>query len=205
MSPDRFTQLLDSRRTTFWQFGILAIVMTALVVDGLDIQLLALVSPLILEEWGIDKSSFGPALSAALIGMAFGASIGGGLGDRFGRKLILITSMFAFGIATALASLTENVTQMAILRLISGFGFGAAAPNGIALASEWLPTRHRSLASAALSVGTPLGGMLGATTVLTLVPSYGWQGSFVACGAITLILAVIMVVSLPESPSDAKC
>jgi len=43
--------------------------------------------------------------------------------------------------------------------------------------------------------------MLGATTVLTLVPSYGWQGSFVACGAITLILAVIMVVSLPESPS----
>lgn len=175
--------------------------MIALIIDGLDIQLLALVSPLILDQWGIDKASFGPALSAALIGMALGASIGGHLGDRFGRKLILVTSIFVFGTATALASLTENVASMAALRLISGFGFGAAAPNGIALASEWLPAKHRSLASGALSVGTPLGGMLGASTVLMLIPSYGWQGCFVACGVITLVLVIIMVLSLPESPS----
>lgn len=196
-----FPRLLEERATSAKQFAILALVMLALIVDGLDIQLLALVSPLILAQWGIDKAGFGPALSAALIGMALGASIGGSLGDRFGRKRILILSMLSFGVATAAASLSETVTHMALLRLFSGLGFGAAAPNGIALCSEWLPSRHRPLASALLSIGTPLGGMLGATTVLSLVPAYGWQGCFIACGILTLLLAMVMLIVLPESPS----
>jgi AAHS family 4-hydroxybenzoate transporter-like MFS transporter len=175
--------------------------MLALIIDGLDIQLLALVSPLILSQWGIDKASFGPALSAALIGMALGASIGGSLGDRYGRKRLLIIAMLSFGLATAAASLSEAVWQIASLRLVSGFGFGAAAPNAIALCSEWLPGKYRAMASALLSIGTPLGGMLGATTVLSLAPIYGWQGCFIACGILTILLAMVMLFALPESPS----
>jgi AAHS family 4-hydroxybenzoate transporter-like MFS transporter len=200
-ASDHFARLLETRAPSARQFGILALVMLALIIDGLDIQLLALVSPLILAQWGIDKASFGPALSAALIGMALGASIGGLLGDRFGRKRLLIAAMLSFGLATAAASLSEAVWQMALLRIVSGFGFGAAAPNAIALCSEWLPGRYRAMASALLSIGTPLGGMLGATTVLSLAPIYGWQGCFIACGLLTILLALLMLVALPESPS----
>lgn len=196
-----FAQLLETRAVSARQIAILALAMLALIVDGLDIQLLALVSPLILAQWDVDKASVGPALSAALIGMALGASIGGSLGDRFGRKRILIAAMLGFGLATAVASLSEAVWQMALLRLLSGFGFGAAAPNAIALCSEWLPRRHRAMASALLSIGTPLGGMLGATTVLSLAPAYGWQGCFIACGIVTLVLAAVMLLTLPESPA----
>ncbi len=52
--------ILDDRPIRPWQFVVLALVLMALVIDGVDIQLLALVAPVILTEWGIDRSVFGP-------------------------------------------------------------------------------------------------------------------------------------------------
>jgi AAHS family 4-hydroxybenzoate transporter-like MFS transporter len=194
-------QRLEGRRISAWQWALVAVIMLVLVIDGLDIQLLALVAPVVIEEWGVSRSEFGLAMSAALVGMAIGAGFGGYLGDRFGKRLVLIVSMIFFGSMTALASLAESVPQMALVRLASGIGFGAAAPTGVALASEWLPRRARAGAAALLSVGTPLGGILGASVVLALLDDIGWRGCFVACGLITLAIVVISLFIVPEAPS----
>jgi MFS transporter, AAHS family, 4-hydroxybenzoate transporter len=191
---------LNAHPVTGWQLAIAASALVALVIDGVDIQLLALVSPVILAEWGVDKASFGPALAAALVGMSFGASLGGWLGDRFGRKRVLVAAMVMFGMATMCAGFTGSIVQMTVLRLVSGLGFGAAAPNGIALASEWLPERARPRVAALLSVGTPLGGMLGAMTVLQVLPALGWKGCFLVCGGVTVLLGLVLLAVLPESP-----
>lgn len=196
-----FDALLDSRRITMWQWGVLAVVMLVLIVDGLDIQLLSLVAPAILEEWGTSRASFGIAMSAALAGMAVGSGLGGFLGDRYGKKTVLLTAMFFFGLCTIAASLAETVYQLAAVRLLSGIGFGAAAPVGVALASEWLPPKVRAGSSALLSIGTPLGGILGASAVLALLGDIGWRGCFVVCGVLTLMLALASLPLLPESPS----
>lgn len=178
-----------------------AIIMLGLIIDGLDIQLLALVSPVIIAEWGTTKATFGTAMGAALIGMAFGASAGGWLGDRYGRKTVLVSATFLFGCATAAASLTSNVAELAALRLVTGLGFGAAAPNGMALASEWLPPRARPMAVSILSASTPFGGVVGAGAVLFLLPSLGWTGCFILCGLTTIVISSVMAIVLVESPS----
>jgi len=174
---------------------ILALGVLALVLDGLDSQLLAFVTPIILKEWQVDRVAFAPALAAALIGMSFGSGLGGMLGDRFGRRPVLIASTICFGIGTIAISLTNDIITLTAWRLVSGLAFGAATPNAFALAAEWMPHRARARAIGIMAVAVPLGGMIGAGASLFLLPNYGWRGTFVICGVVTIALAVVVVLA----------
>jgi AAHS family 4-hydroxybenzoate transporter-like MFS transporter len=90
---------------------------------------------------------------------------------------------------------------MAGWRLVGGLGFGSAYSNAIALASEWLPDRWRSVGVTTLSVGTPAGGMVVAALAPTLVDAYGWRGTFVVLGMATLVVVVVILGVLRDSPS----
>ena len=191
--------IVDGRRLGPLQMLLIALVLIALVIDGVDIQLLSLVAPVIIKEWAVSKAAFGPAMGAALIGMSIGAGAGGWIGDRHGRKSTLTASIVLFGAATLGASVTQGIMPLALLRFLTGLGFGAAAPNGIALLSEWLPRRVQSRAIALGSAAIPIGGLIGAAGIYWLLPIYGWRGCFVACGGATLIVAVAVALLLPES------
>lgn len=181
------------------QIAIVAAVLLALVLDGLDVQLLAFTTPIILREWAILKSDIAPALAASLVGMTAGSAIGGLMGDRWGRKTVLAASTILFGLATLAVSFAHDVTALTLLRFISGIGFGAATPNGLALVTEWLPPRLRARAIAILTCGTPLGGVLGSAAVIVLLPLIGWRGCFIVCAIIVVAVGAAMWVWLPES------
>lgn len=193
------SDIVDACRLRPLQVVLIVLVLVALVIDGVDIQLLSLVAPVILKEWTVSRAAFGPAMGAALIGMSIGAGLGGWSGDRHGRKATLTASIVLFGVATLGASLTHGALTLALLRLLTGLGFGAAAPNGIALLSEWLPRRAQSRAIGLASAAIPIGGLIGAAGVYWLLPIYGWRGCFVICGAATLAIAVAILSFLPES------
>jgi len=185
------------RRPGLFEYGLLAVLVLAMIVDGLDMQLLSLVAPLILSDWHIDKASFGPAMSAALIGMSAGAVAGGWLGDRLGRKAVLVASVLVFGVSTLLVALTHGMPALVALRLAGGFAFGATAPNTISLLSEWLPMPLRARGISLMSIGTPIGGMLGSVLLAGLLPSLGWRGSFVLFGAFSLLMALAVFAVVP--------
>lgn len=178
-----------SRTTIAWEYGLLAVLVLAMIVDGLDMQLLSLVSPLMIADWGIDKATFGPAMSAALAGMSVGAVAGGWLGDRLGRKTVLVGSVIVFGTATVLVALTSGVSAVAVLRFIGGFAFGATAPNTVSLLTEWLPLSLRAKGISWMPAGTPIGGMIGSALLAGLLPLLGWRGSFVLFGGVSLLMA----------------
>lgn len=183
------------------QWLVLALVLVTLVIDGVDTQLLSLLAPRIMGELDVDKAAFGPAMSAALLGMALGAGMGGWLGDRLGRKTVLIGATLVFGACTIGVALAHELPLLVGLRLASGLGFGAVAPNGAAMVSEWLPTRMRTRAMALLSITIPMGGLVGGSAVLMLLPALGWRGCFVLCGIMTLSLVAAILALLPESPA----
>ncbi|HKY82327.1 MAG TPA: MFS transporter [Sphingobium sp.] len=199
MKP-QISGLLDRTHISLGQYLVVALALAAITLDGLDVQLLALVTPVILGEWQVDKASFTPVLAAALIGMALGSYLGGSLGDRFGRRPLLIGSTLSFGAATALVSLTHETILLTLLRFVGGLGFGAALPNAFALGTEWLPQRSRARALSLLTIANPLGGMIGATGALALLPLVGWRGCFALCGLLTIALGAVMLAWLPESP-----
>lgn len=193
-------QVLSAAGMKKRQYAVVFLVLFALLLDGLDLQLLSFVAPLILDEWGVDPSDFGPTLSAALIGMTVGAPLGGWLGDRYGPRRVLFLSVVAFGMATSFAALTGDIVSLMLLRFLGGLGFGAATPNGVVLATEWAPPAHRPRIAAIMSMTTPLGGFAGAAAVGIMLPFVGWRGTFLICGIFTLLLAFVVRLGVPESP-----
>jgi len=177
------------------------ICMLVLVADGIDAQLLGIVAPKVIEDFGVDRSTFGIAMSAALVGFGLGSWGGGWLGDLIGRRYSLAIAALVFSLATIGASQADGVWHMAGWRIVGGLGFGSAYANAIALASEWLPDSWRSVGVTTLSVGTPAGGFVVAAIAPALVEGYGWRGSFVALGAATLLVVILILALLRDSPS----
>jgi AAHS family 4-hydroxybenzoate transporter-like MFS transporter len=177
------------------------ICLLVLVCDGMDAQVLGIVAPKVIEDFGVDRGTFGIAMSAALVGFGFGSWGGGWLGDTVGRRWSLALATVVFSLATIGASWSEGVWDMAAWRLVGGLGFGSAYANAITLAGEWLPDRWRSVGVTTLSVGTPAGGLVVASLAPTLVDAFGWRGSFVAIGAGTFLVVFLILALLRDSPS----
>ena len=93
-----------------FQWVVMGAALIVLVIEGIDLQSLPLLSPEILEEWGLDREEFGLALTAALAGMAFGSFFGGWLGDRWGRLRALFLATLIFGLSTIAAAYADDVT-----------------------------------------------------------------------------------------------
>lgn len=179
-------------------FIICAIVLVA---DGMDQQLLGIVAPIIIDEYGIDRGTFGYAMGASLVGFGLGSWGGGWLGDKIGRRWSMALAATVFSLGTIAASTAGDVWQMTFWRLISGLGFGSAYANAIALTGEWLPMRWRSVGVTTISVGTPAGGMVVAAMAPTLVENYGWPGTFVFLGVVTFLVVLLIVFVLRDSPT----
>jgi AAHS family 4-hydroxybenzoate transporter-like MFS transporter len=178
-----------------------AICMLVLTVDGVDAQLLGIVAPKVIEAFGTDRGTFGIAMSAALVGFGLGSWGGGWLGDTVGRRWSLAIATVVFSLGTIGASTSADVWQMAAWRLVSGLGFGSAYANAIALAGEWLPDRWRPVGVTTLSVGTPAGGFVIAALAPSLDAAFGWRGTFMVVGAATLVVVILIVFLLRDSPS----
>jgi AAHS family 4-hydroxybenzoate transporter-like MFS transporter len=154
-------------------------------------------------------------MGGALVGFGLGSWSGGLLGDRIGRRWTLALAALVFSLATVGAASSagletvrfwifeapQAVWEMAGWRVLGGLGFGAAYANALALASEWLPERWRAVTVSTLSVGTPIGGTVVGWIGPDLAKAYGWDGAFVRIGLATLILVVIILVILRDSPS----
>ena len=175
--------------------------MLVLIADGMDAQLLGIVAPIVIEEYGVDRGTFGIAFMATLVGFGLGSWGGGWLGDRIGRRWSLAIGTVIFSAATMGASLADDVWQMSAWRLVSGLGFGGAYATAITLTGDWLPDRWRSVGVTTISVGTPAGGTVVGALAPTLIEDFGWRGTFVAVGAGTMLLVLLIVVVLRESPS----
>lgn len=183
-----------------FQITVALFALLLLVVDGIDLQSLPLVTPPILQEWGIDRAEFGPALAASLFGMGFGSIFGGMLGDRIGRLRTLFLACLIFGLATIGAAFTHDVWQMSAVRALGGLGFGAAYPNALALVSDWVPERWRGHVISLVSVGIPIGISVSAALMPVLLPAYGWRGAFLAFGSASIMLGFLAILLLREPP-----
>ncbi|MEA3012550.1 MAG: transporter, family, 4-hydroxybenzoate transporter [Sphingomonadales bacterium] len=180
------------------QLRLLAIVAAVMILEGIDIQCISFVAPAILADWQIEPSAFGAVFSVGLIGALVGAAVLGPLGDRFGRKPIIIANILFFALGTLLTPLAWDVQSLTVIRFLTSLGLGGVTPNAIALVSEYAPSRVRALFVAIVATAPLAGGMLGGLASRWLIPAFGWEGVFYAAGALSLAI-LVPVFTLPES------
>lgn len=183
------------------RFQVHVAILCALVamLDGFDIQAIAFVAPSLSEIWQVPLSDFGPALAASLVGLMIGAMSLGPLGDKYGRKGLLIVSFCLVGLTTLLTAFATNMTELFIYRFLTGVGLGGTIPNAIALTAEYAPARRRTIFVTIMFCGFPLGAALGGFLAELLITQYGWQAIFYVGGVLPLLLCILLYFSLPES------
>jgi len=190
---------INAQPLSMYQCRIVLLCFLIVFLDGLDTAAMGFIAPALTQDWGIDRASLGPVMSAALIGMVFGALGSGPLADRFGRKGVLVVAVFLFGLFSLISAYSSNLEQLLALRLLTGIGLGAAMPNATTLLSEYTPERLKSLLVTSMFCGFNLGMASGGFVSAKLIPAYGWHSLLLLGGVLPLVLAVVLLAWLPES------
>jgi MFS transporter, AAHS family, 4-hydroxybenzoate transporter len=191
--------LIDKQSLTGRNYFLLALLMIALLCDGFDLQLLAFAAPRLAKAWGLAPEALQYVIVANLAGMMCGAMFLGNLGDRFGRKRIIVLGTLLYALMSLCCLLAENRLQLGILRFVTGLGLGGVLPNVVALTAEISPAKNRARLTAIPMIGMSLGSGLPSVVAAWLVPIYGWQALFVAGGIIPVVVAIVIAIALPES------
>ena len=190
---------LNEHRFSRFQWCIFGLCFLIVLADGFDTAAIGFIAPSLIKEWGVAKPALGPVLSAALFGLAAGALTSGPLADRIGRKTVLVASVLVFGIACVGSAFSGSLSQLTVLRFVTGLGLGAAMPNAVTLMSEYCPDKLRATLTNAMFCGFPLGAAFGGFLAAWMIPQFGWRSVLMLGGVAPLVLAAAMLALLPES------
>lgn len=169
-----------------------------LFLEGYDIASVGYAIPSLVDTWRTPPSAFTQALTAGNIGLMLGSICAGLLGDRLGRKPVLIGCVVTFGIFSLLSAFVGSAVQLASLRFLAGLGLGGGLPIAAALASDFAPRSSRARLLILMIMGVPIGFTVGGLLASWLVRLYGWPAIFVTGGTLPLAVAPLLVLGLPD-------
>ena len=136
--------------------------------------------------------------SVQLAFLAVGGVVFGYLGDKVGRKKILIATLVIFTLATLMRGFTFNYEWLILWTAIAGFGLGGEYGAAQALVSETVPSRQRGFWSSMLYSGAYIGIFLGATVGGFILPIIGWRWTFIL-SALPILFALYLRKDVEES------
>ena len=194
-------ELINSRPFGAFQKLVVFFCFAIIALDGFDVVVMGLIAPQLRVEWGVSAQALGPVMSAALIGLAIGALVAGPLSDRYGRKVVLVSSVLFFGAWTLVTACAGDVTQLVAFRFLTGLGLGAAMPNAATLTAEFAPDRKRAFLVTVAFCGFSFGAASGGFLAAWMIPHLGWRSVLVFGGVLPLLVAPLLYWKLPESVS----
>ncbi|MDO5676133.1 MAG: MFS transporter [Propionibacteriaceae bacterium] len=167
--------------------------------DAMDIGLISFIMAALAAEWGLGSGQLSLLGSIGFVGMAIGASLGGLLADKIGRRQVFALTLLIYGIATGISALSTGLVMLIVLRFIVGMGLGAELPVASTLVSEYAPRKIRGRVVVALESFWAVGWLAAATIGFFVVPhENGWRWAL-ALGAIPAVYALVVRFGLPES------
>lgn len=176
--------------------------------------------PLFFAPIARENAGLSQILSFATIGISFlfrplGALICGDLGDRFGRKAVLVATLILMGASTMLIGFLPTYGQIGgwapvaliVLRIVQGFSAGGEWGGAALMAVEHAPTNRRSFFGAFPQIGVPIGLIIATLVLLGLTTAigkdafaqWGWRLPFLF-SVVLIIAGSVIRRSVEESP-----
>lgn len=191
---------LETQRIGPLQIRVTALCTLIQILDGYDVNAIGISVPSLTHAWNLPGPAFTTAFLWSSIGIMVGALSAGPIGDRIGRKPLLLGSVAIFGLASLLTAFAGSILVLSVLRFFTGVGIGGAFPGAATLTGDYAPHRRRALMIMVSFTGAPLGGFLCGQLAGVLLPNFGWQSVFILGGAVPLLMVPALMLWLPESP-----
>ncbi|MCI3273665.1 MFS transporter [Streptomyces cylindrosporus] len=144
-----------------------------------------------------DLDNAGWAVNAFILVAAASAVVGGRVGDRYGRRRLLVALLLVSTVGAAISLATDTLSGVIAGQAVAGVA-GGVLPLCFGLAREALPWQKVPVATAVIAGAATLGGATGAVVAEAMVQSPGWRYLLVVTGAATL-LAGLACILLPGS------
>ncbi|MCL1898896.1 MAG: MFS transporter [Micrococcales bacterium] len=203
-NPQSRAQRLDNLRFTRLHGRLLGASGLGWAMDAMDVGLISFIMVALPASWNLTVTGKSWLAAAGFAGMAIGASAGGWLADRIGRRQVFALTMVLYGIATGASALAWGVGALIALRFLVGLGLGAELPVASTLVSEFSPTRIRGRMivwlEAFWAVGWSLAALIGhfVASPESVFGTAGWRVAL-ALGALPALYAVVIRRTVPES------
>jgi MFS family permease len=193
--------------TDYWQRNLWVCVFGSLTTI-IAMTLLLPFLPLYVEQLGVtDHAAIvqwsGVAYGATFLTAALTAPLWGRLGDRYGRKLMLIRSSLGMAVAMSLIGLSQNVYQLVGLRLLAGLLGGYSSGSMILVATQ-TPRAQTAWALGMMSSGIMAGNLVGPLIGGALPPLIGIRMTFLAAGAIIFVAFLATTFLIKEEPRPRR-
>ena len=184
----------------FGRFHVVLLLLTGLPVlfAGYCTQVIALVLPSILKEWGLSPMSAGTLISWGFAGFMLGSLFFGAIADRLGRKKMLMAALALCAASTGLSYYAPGFGSLCSLRFCTGLGVGGVFPLSVAVISEFAPSSLRARLLTVVAGSYTLGWAVAAFVSIILIPAFGWR-IMLAVGALPLLCLPFIGLYLPES------
>ncbi len=167
------------------------------VLEGYDIQAIGVAAPRLAPALGLSPDQLGLIFSISNIGLVIGATFGGWLADRLGRRPVLVASVVIFGAFTLATLLVTGFVDLFVVRMLTGLGLGAALPNMMALSAAISTPAQRGSTATMMFCGMPVGGATSAWFVSVLAPD-DWKTVFLVGGVLPLLIVPLLHFFLPN-------
>ena len=187
--------MTDGRRR--WALGVVCLSVLVITLDNL---ILNVALPTLVRELHASTSELQWIVDAYILVFAGLLLVGGSLGDRFGRALVLRIGLFVFGIASAAAAFSADATALAVCRGVMGVGAALILPTSVAVLTNVFTNageRVRALGvwSAIGGLGLALGPVLGGV----LLSQFWWGSVFLVNVPIVVVALAVGWWAIPES------
>ncbi|OZI55259.1 MFS transporter [Bordetella genomosp. 5] len=184
-----------------FHFKLLLIGGLGLAFEALDAGIIAFIIPSLRTQWGLTTGEIGWIASSTYVGFLVGALFAGILGDRYGRKRVMLYALMLFCVATFINAFARNYHEFYILRMIAGIGMGAEGAIIAPYLAEFVGSKYRGRFTGALAGFFSFGFVMSALLGYFIVPMSedGWRWIMIIA-SVPVIFLLWWRKSLFESP-----
>lgn len=186
---------------TAYPWRLAAVLFCAAAINYADRTALSAVLPLLRDSLHLDNTALGGIGAVFLWSYAAASPFAGLLADRFPRGRILLLSLTAWSLATALTFFVQTYWQLAATRVLLGLAECLYLPAATALLADHHSSSTRGAAMGIHSAGLNLGLVAGGVLAGFLGQHYGWRTGFLALGLAGLALAALAFRTLAFPPA----
>ena len=166
---------------------------------SLDTMVVTTALPTVHAQFGGSVGQLEWTMNAYYLAFACLLIMAAGLGDRFGRRKVLVIGLVAFGVSSAAAALAPDLLALITARAVQGGAAAAIMPLTLTVISEAYPPQTRGRAIGIWGALLGLGGVLGPLVGGGLVELVGWRGIFWVNVPIAVVVAITARIVVSET------
>lgn len=170
-----------------YRWFICRLLFFAATVNYVDRQVIGLLKPTLQAELHWNEIDYSNIVLAFQVAYAIGLIIVGRIMDWLGTRKGFSLAVLLWSVAAMAHALVRSVFGFGVARFMLGLGESGSFPASIKTVAEWFPKKERALATGIFNSGTNVGAVVTPLVIPWLTYTYGWQGAFVATGAVGLL------------------